>query len=310
MKRKNKKLNSIKFKEGKKGLKRKNSVSENHMKIKNRSRYEKLFSEKKQVFIPFTVLGFPNEKQNYSILKKYLNYADALELGIPFSDPLADGKTIQKADETALRNGMNTKKAFALIKKIRKLNLEIPIGLLVYCNTVYAYGLNKFYSDAKKAGVDGILIADLSLEESKPYVSASKKNNIRQIFIISQNTPIKRIKKISGSCSGFIYAVSLLGVTGERKKLNKKIHAFIKRIRSNSILPVCVGFGVSNAKQVEEILSFGADGVIVGSALVKAVEKGTLGKKLNELKKAFNINNAKLRQIPGFHESFLYQLGT
>lgn len=262
----------------------------------HKGRYEKRFSklqeEGRAAFIPFTVLGFPDYKKSLQIIKSYLKYADVLELGLPFSDPIADGPTIQAADTKAISSGMNTKRAFKLISEIRKLDDSIPIGLLAYCNMVYRYGIKKFYRDAKKAGVDSILLADLSLEEAKPFLKAAKSVHLQQVFMIAPTTPDARIRKIISKSSGFVYAVALTGVTGARKHMSKEASVLIKRIKKLTNLPVCVGFGISNPKQVKEVLKAGADGVIVGSALVKLIEEKKylqLKSKLKTLKKSFNL---------------------
>jgi tryptophan synthase alpha chain len=243
-----------------------------------KSRYAKRFEELKKAgegaFIPFVTLGDPDEKESEKIIEMLVESgADALELGFAFSDPIADGKTIQAADERAINSGITPDKAFSIIKKVRKKNDSIPVGLLVYCNTVYNYGIGAFYEKAKEAGVDGILIADLSLEESKPYLSVAKKSGIEQIFIIAPTTPSERIEKIVSKAAGFIYLVSVTGITGARKTVSKSALGLIKRVRKKTGLPVCVGFGISRPEHAKKMLGAGADGVIVGSAIVSKIEK-------------------------------------
>jgi tryptophan synthase alpha chain len=224
-------------------------------------------------FIPFAVLGDPNTEISFKVLKTLVKHADCLELGLPFSDPIADGKTIQAADQRALAAGMNTDKAFKLIARIRKINSEIPIGLLVYYNLVYRRGVDKFYRDAKRAGVDGILIADMPIEESAPALAAAKKHNIDPIFLVTQTTGSGRMRKIARKGKGFLYAVSLLGVTGARAKLESSSLQLVKRAAKASALPICVGFGVSSPAHVKALKKAGAHGIIVGSAIEKVVEK-------------------------------------
>ena len=186
--------------------------------------YKKTFNElkkKKQgALVAFTVIGDPDYKTSLEIAKKMIDSgADILELGLPFSDPIADGKTIQAADMRALKSGMNTEKAFDLIKSVRKYNDNIPIGLLVYGNLIYQRGINKFYDDAARAGVNSILVADVPIEEADDYIKAARKNDIDTVFIVSPLTSNERIKKIVSKTTGFVYVVSRLGVTGARATL-------------------------------------------------------------------------------------------
>lgn len=257
--------------------------------------FKKLKEQKKHAFIPFFVVGDPDYKTSLEVVKKAIDAgADAIELGLAFSDPVADGVVIQAADKRALDKGIKVDDAFRFIAEIReyvkasKKDSALPIGLLVYCNLVYKRGVEKFYSDAKKAGVDSMLIADMPLEEADLVLDAAKKNGIGQIFLVTQTSSNDRIKKINKLSSGFIYLVSVLGVTGTRTNFSKDVSMFIKRVKENSTLPVCVGFGISNKMQVEEVIEAGADGAIVGSAVVKLIEKNLGNKeKMNEDIKSF-----------------------
>jgi len=247
--------------------------------------FQKLKEQKKHAFIPFFVIGDPDYQTSLTVVKKAIDSgADALELGLAFSDPVADGVVIQAADKRALDSSIKVDDAFRFIAEIReyanKITSEclLPIGLLVYCNLVYKRGVEKFYSDAKKAGVDSILIADMPLEESGLVLDAAKNNEIDQIFLVTQTSSNERIKEINKLSFGFIYLVSVLGVTGARTNFSKDVSAFIKRVKENSTLPVCVGFGISNKNQVKEVIDAGADGAIVGSAVVKLIENN-LGNK-------------------------------
>src|SRR3989338_5847599 len=247
--------------------------------------FKKLREQKKYAFIPFFVIGDPDYETSLAVVKKAIDAgADAIELGLAFSDPVADGVVIQAADKRALDSGIKVADAFRFIAEIREYANKsaseclLPIGLLVYCNLVYKRGVEKFYIDAKKAGVDSILIADMPLEESGLILDAAKKNEIEQIFLATQTSSNERIKEINKLSSGFIYLVSVLGVTGARTNFSKDVSVFIKRVKENSTLPVCVGFGISNKTQVEEVIDAGADGAIVGSAVVKLIEKN-LGNK-------------------------------
>lgn len=217
-------------------------------------------------------------KKSLKIIKGYIDgkgpakaglfgKADMLELGIPFSDPTADGPVIQQADQIALQNGFTLKKLFPFLKKVRQFT-KIPIGLLTYANPVYQHGIEKFYKDSKRAGVTSILVADLSLEESKPYVSASKKYAIQQIFIVSEKTSDSRLQKILKVARGYIYVVARSDVTGAKKDLPKSLPPLIKRLKKHTKLPLIVGFGISKKSQVQKLDHMHADGFIIGSSLL------------------------------------------
>lgn len=240
------------------------------------NRYTETFAELKKkgegAFIPFVVLGDPDFETSKKILEKLVHSADCLELGFPFSDPIADGKRIQAADERALRSGMSVEKCFELVSHVRKMYNGIPIGLLVYYNLAYSNGVEKFLAKAKAAGVDGILVADMPIEESTGFCTACRKERIEQIFIVAPTTGKKRMREILRKAGGFIYLVSVLGVTGERKEVESSTIELIGMVKKQSKLPVCVGFGISQPEQVKKIISAGADGAIVGSAVEAVIE--------------------------------------
>jgi tryptophan synthase alpha chain len=222
--------------------------------------------------ITFVTLGDPSAKQSERIIRKLIDSgADALELGLAFSDPIADGPVIQAADERALKAGMDVDRAFSIIRRIRAAKPDIPIGLLAYCNIVYNYGIGKFYRKMKQTGIDSLLIADLSFEESAPYAEEARKNKVKQVFIVAPTTPEKRIGRIAGKAGGFIYLVSVAGITGVRKKVGKESLALIRRARRATKMPLCVGFGISRPEHVKLMLRAGADGAIVGSAIVNLI---------------------------------------
>ena len=240
------------------------------------SRYKKAFEnlkkKKEGAIMPFAVIGDPDYETSLKIAKILAEKGDMLELGIPFSDPIADGPVIQKADARALKNGFDTDKVFDFIKEVRK-STGKPIGLLVYYNLMYQYSIDRFCSKAKESGADSILAADLSLEESDNFVKAAEKNNIDTIFLVTQLTDDERLKKILERAKGFVYIVNVLGVTGTRADLGKATLDLIKRVRIHTKLPLCAGFGISKPEHAEAVLKAGADGAIVGSAIVKIIEK-------------------------------------
>ncbi len=237
--------------------------------------YPEMFKRVKEksegAFIPFVVAGDPDLETSLLVVKEMVNAgADALEIGFPFSDPVADGPTIQAADVRALKSGMTTSKGFEFIRQVREFT-DIPIGLLVYYNLIYKRGIDQFYKEAKKNGVNGILIADLPPEEASPAIEVSKKYGISQIFMVAQTTSNPRLSHISQMAEGFIYVVAVKGVTGARSTLEVDTVDLIHRVRKHTDLPICVGFGISKPDHIEKVLKAGSDGAIVASVLVELI---------------------------------------
>ncbi|MHC4122691.1 MAG: tryptophan synthase subunit alpha [Planctomycetota bacterium] len=242
--------------------------------------YKQLFSElNRAALIPFFVIGDPDFDTSLDIVKTAIDSgADILELGIPFSDPIADGPTIQKADIRAMKSGMTVKKALEFIQKIKEYK-DIPIGLLMYYNLVYQYGTEKFFNDFHQAGGNSILIADLSVDDADEIAPAAKSSGLDTVFMVTPNTDMERMKLIVSKTTGFIYAVSLLGVTGSREKLSDLVENLIGKLKKNTSVPICVGFGISTPEHAKAIVSAGADGVIIGSRIVKIIEENCSDKK-------------------------------
>jgi len=233
--------------------------------------FKKLKERNQKAFIPYITCGDPSLKDTVKLIKVLeKNGADIIELGIPHSDPVADGKTIQSSVERALRNGTTPKKVLNVLKTVRK-NCSIPIVLLTYYNIVLQYDIRTFVSDFSKVS-DGLIVADLPPEESSELVKYSREHDFSNIFLTSPITPRRRLEQILKVTSGFLYVVSLLGVTGEREKLSRSIYDFMREMRTSIKIPMCVGFGISKPEHVSEILKLGADGVIVGSGIVRRVD--------------------------------------
>lgn len=237
--------------------------------------------------MPFLVAGDPDFASSLEYIKSVVERADMLELGFPYSDPLADGPTIQAADSRALKSGMNTDKVFELVSEIRKFS-QIPITVLVYANLVYQQGIDNFYRKAKEAGIDGVLVPDVPVEESEPFVAAAKKHGIDRIFLVAQTTTPERLKKILKHATGYLYLVSVLGVTGKRKEFSNDTIAFIKRIRAQTKISLAVGFGISTREQALAFSRVGADGIIVGSAIVDLISKHGDSSELTKFVKSFS----------------------
>jgi tryptophan synthase alpha chain len=233
--------------------------------------FKKSTSAGRPAFMPFLVAGDPDYNTGLAMFKAIVPYADMLEIGFPYSDPLADGPTIQAADERALRSGIDTDKVFSLISEIRSF-FKGPISVLVYANLVYQYGIDNFYKQAAKSGIDGVLIPDVPHEESELFVKAAKKHKVSPVFMITQTTTDARLKKILQSAEGYLYLVSVLGVTGSRSSLGKETFDFIKRVKKQTTLPLALGFGISSKEHIDNAAKAGIDGVIVGSAIIKILE--------------------------------------
>jgi tryptophan synthase alpha chain len=207
--------------------------------------------------------------------------ADIVELGVPFSDPLADGPVIQRAVERSLSQGFRLKEALPLIRRLRE-KTAIPLLLFSYYNPLFAYGFGDLARDSRECGIDGFLITDLSVEEAATPVEVMQRAGLDSIFLVAPTSTDDRIQKISSYASGFIYAISRTGVTGMQDSLSSEISPLLKRIRRHSALPVAVGFGISQPEQVREVEQ-AADGVVVGSAIVRCIEENRQDPRLPEI---------------------------
>ena len=239
-----------------------------------KEKFAELEAKNQKALISYIMSGFPNEKATMSTVRGLVKGGvDIIELGFPFSDPLADGPVIQNASTVSLERGTNIAKFFSLVKKIRK-ETDIPLILMTYTNILYHKGYGKFISEAKKAGIDGFILPDMSIEESKEYLQAAK-NKADTIFLISPNTSKTRIQKISKASSGFLYLVAVFGTTGVKAGIKKYTLDAIKQAKkqTNGKIPIGVGFGVSTPDDVRKYIKAGADAVIVGSAYLKLIEK-------------------------------------
>lgn len=219
----------------------------------------------------FVVAGDPDYQTSLKVIQALeAGGADIIELGLPFSDPVADGPVIQQADQRALASGMNTDRFFDLCREFRK-GSETPLVVLTYTNLVLQRNIDKFYQDAADAGVDAVVIADLPYEESGPYIAAAEAAGISPVMMVSTTTSSERLSRILTVQSGFLYLVAVLGVTGERRTINRDAVRLLRDIKQKSDIPVAPGFGISDQVQVKEWTNAGADAVIVGSALVRII---------------------------------------
>ena len=241
---------------------------------------EKKFAELQRrgeaALIPFVTAGDPNLATTLKILRALeKGGADCIELGIPFSDPTADGPTIQRSSERALKNGLSLPRIFQLVRQFRRTS-EIPIVLFGYFNPIFHYGLENFCRAAARAGADGILCVDLPPEESAELKCWTDAEGLDLIFLLSPTSGPDRVQLVAGKGRGFIYYVSVTGVTGARQALDDQLRSQVARVRRATSLPVGVGFGISTPKQAAWIAGF-ADAAVVGSALVERIEKAKGG---------------------------------
>ncbi|MDO8603070.1 MAG: tryptophan synthase subunit alpha [Candidatus Omnitrophota bacterium] len=240
-------------------------------------KFKELKKKNKKAFIAFIMAGDPSLAITKQLVFEMVDSGvDIIELGVPFSDPIADGPAIQKASGRGLKSKATLAGVLNMVKNIR-IQTQTPIVFLIYYNLVFHYGLEKFVKDATQSGVDGVVIPDLPPEESKELRKIAKKNRFSVIPLLAPTSPVDRIKKVSSAASGFIYYVSLTGTTGARKKLPKELGENLRNIKKITRMPVCVGFGISTPAQVKEVQKH-ADGAIVGSAIIKIVENNA-GKK-------------------------------
>ena len=243
------------------------------------NRIENAFKNK-PIFMPYFPLGYPDLDTSIDVIEALArNGADLIEVGLSFSDPLADGPVIQKATQIALEHGITVKKSLAAIAELRKRGVTIPFVLMGYFNPMLAYGLEKFVNDAREAGADGFIIPDLPLEEAGEFESMlnagrdASSRDLPLIQMLAPTSPNGRMEMIARNAKGFIYLVSVTGVTGARTSISDGLGDLIARVREHTSVPVCVGFGIGTPEQAKQVGAL-ADGVIVGSACVKAIGEG------------------------------------
>lgn len=241
-------------------------------------------------FIPYVCCGDPDLDFTYQLVKTIAPYSHIIELGIPFSDPIADGKTIQAAANRALKNGVTIEKIFTMVKRLRNEGIVTPFVFMTYYNIVYSYGCEKFLEKMKEISVQGIIIPDLPFGEDKEFEKLAKDNEISIINLIAPNTKEERAKEILANEKLFTYLVSTTGTTGARDKVSEDSVNFVKRIRT--LAPngqkLFVGFGISNSEQAKQFVQVGADGVIVGSEIINIYSNF--------------INNGKIDQTSALNE--------
>jgi tryptophan synthase alpha chain len=240
------------------------------------TRIRETFAELKQTgrggFVPFITAGDPDLVTTELLLVELAAAgADIIELGVPFSDPVADGEVIQRASERALRKGVTLSDALRCVSKAKE-HIDVPIVLFSYLNPLLKFGRDRLADEAKRTGIDAVLITDLIPEEAGPWVTAFRDRGVDLIFLVAPTTSDERLTRIAKHASGFIYAVSRAGVTGARDQMPQDAEALVKRVRAASDLPIAVGFGISTPEQVRQVWRF-ADAAVIGSAIVRQIEK-------------------------------------
>lgn len=266
-------------------------------------RYENLFAQlkdrKEGAFVPFVTLGDPSVELSLKIIDTLIEAGgDALELGIPFSDPLADGPTIQEATLRAFAAGVTPSQCFEMLALIRQKHPTIPIGLLMYANLVFSKGIDEFYAQCEKVGVDSVLVADVPVEESAPFRAAALRHNIAPIFICPPNADEELLRQIASHGRGYTYLLSRAGVTGAENRAALPLHHLVEKLKAYDAPPSLQGFGISAPEQVTGAIDAGAAGAISGSAIVKIIEKNVAipEQMLAELKAFVSAMKAATRQ--------------
>ena len=253
----------------------KTQMAKNDVLTKINKKFYELKNDNKLALMPFIMAGDPNiEKTSEILLKLQENGADLIELGIPYSDPLADGPTIQLSASRALNSGTTPKKVIKLLESLKG-KLYIPVILFTYFNPLLSFGFEKFCEAASNAGASGLIIPDLPLEEAYKFSKIVSTYSMDLILLVAPTTPFERMKIISNNTRGFTYLVSVTGVTGERNKMENRVENLITNLKETSTNPIAVGFGISSPEHVNKVREWGADGVIIGSAFVKRISKSS-----------------------------------
>ncbi len=237
------------------------------------SRIASIFAQTNHTaLIPYITIGYPTVETTLKVVPLFASTGcDIIEMGIPFSDPLADGATIQRASYEALKQGITTKVCFEVAQELRR-QVNIPLVFMTYYNPVLKFGLEQFCSKCAKVGIDGLIIPDLPPEEGEELEKSTKRHRLNLIYLLSPASTEDRIKLVASKSSGFIYLVSLTGVTGARDKLPEELESFVARVRKRTEKPLCVGFGVSTTEQARRVAKV-ADGVIVGSRIIQLLDE-------------------------------------
>lgn len=249
--------------------------------------FDDLKRQGKKGFIPFITAGDPDLPTTKELLIELSHSgATVIELGVPFSDPMADGPVIQRASERALKHGFGVEEILAVVSDVRK-EIQTPIILFSYFNPLLQFGLKRLAAEARAAGIDGVLVTDLSPEEAAEFERELRANDLDMIFLIAPTSTDERLHLVAQHARGFIYAVSRAGVTGVRTSVSAEAETLVNRMRQVSSLPIAVGFGISTAEQVKDVQRY-ADAVVIGSAIVSEIEQGATAERIGQFVKQLN----------------------
>ena len=255
--------------------------------IRVKTKFKELKQKKQKAFGVFLTAGYPSLEYSKDIFKIILDaQVDFIEIGLPFSDPMADGPLIQHSSQIAIEQNTSVEECFKLVKEIRKINNDIPIILMGYYNPIHYYGNLKFIKKAVLSGIDGLIIVDLPMEEDEEFYNLSYKNNLPLIRLVTPTTDEERLKKILKNAHGFVYYVSVTGITGTKSASVNDVKNKIKVIKKITNLPVIAGFGIKNSVDAKKMSSI-SDGIVIGSSLVNKIEE--VYKKKNGLNEIFNF---------------------
>ena len=255
--------------------------------IRIKNKFTELKQNKQKAFGVFLTAGYPSLKYSKDIFKKIIDAKiDFIEIGLPFSDPMADGPLIQHSSQIAIQQNMSVQECFKIVEGIRKINNEIPIILMGYYNPIHYYGNSKFIKNAVSSGIDGLIIVDLPMEEDEEFYNLSYKNNLPLIRLVTPTTDEARLKKILKNAYGFVYYISVTGITGTKSASVNDVKNKIKVIKKITDLPVIAGFGIKNSVDAKKMSTI-SDGIVIGSSLVDKIEK--VYKRKNGLNEIFKF---------------------
>ncbi len=255
--------------------------------IRIKNKFKELKQKKQKAFGVFLTAGYPSLEYSRDIFKIILDSeVDFIEIGLPFSDPMADGPLIQYSSQIAIQQNTSVEECFKLVKEIRKINNDIPIILMGYYNPIHYYGNLKFIKKAVSSGIDGLIIVDLPMEEDEEFYNVSYKNNLPLIRLVTPTTDEERLKKILKNAYGFVYYVSVTGITGTKSASVNDVKNKIKVIKKMTNLPVIAGFGIKNSVDAKKMSSI-SDGIVIGSSLINKIEE--VYKKKNGLNEIFKF---------------------
>ncbi len=257
--------------------------------------FARLKAEGRTGFVAFLTVGYPDVEATLRIVPALIEGgADVIELGVPFSDPLAEGPTIQKASFHALEQGVTVETCLGVVRKLRDMGVEAPIVPMGYYNPLMAYGIERFTGEAAEAGVDGLIIVDLPPEESDEMLAACEAAGLRLIYLVAPTSTEERIREVARRASGFVYCVSVTGVTGARDEIAPGLGEFVGRVRSATNLPIAVGFGISQPEHFEAVARI-ADAAVIGSAIIDEIAKSDPSEQSERLKRYAEVVTGRRR---------------